>query len=467
MAKAVRLTPNSHPKIPVGDLITVGLVCVAGDDVRSDTVEWWRASDCRQQTSGLRNWRSESRPHSQRQTSEDSNWRQPSDGAARGQTLSFGRRPTSIQDASAQSSTRAELVSREGARKGMYNFNSKSFPIAHDWRSRAIRERYDNPLYEPGSRAQLLTHFCSRRYPVPDFFQIRKDTSPDNVLEILRRGLSNVAEEYHELCANLVNAIDAHNEAIASFTKQEKSCKSTESERLPAFHPDREHLFLSLRNVVKGALFPQMVQSGAATPIEKEASSAAEALRLRDYPASEEHYSFLCFLEPALTWLTLTADEYHSQHLLPDTMARLKDVRTALLRHHVLMRLSSIESMTDNEAAEYCAVFISIASQKTDPKPGAFHCIHSLVRLCSLQQIAIDILEALKNYKKPLSLNICLIIAVDILGCRLNCPLVWEDIVDIFEAKMVRPKYTELVKAAARKLQPWLEVLAGSHPVHC
>eukprot|EP01053_Blabericola_migrator_P003613 Blabericola_migrator_1__3612@NODE_2078_length_3312_cov_12_430817_g1316_i0_p1_GENE_NODE_2078_length_3312_cov_12_430817_g1316_i0NODE_2078_length_3312_cov_12_430817_g1316_i0_p1_ORF_typecomplete_len502_score57_07_NODE_2078_length_3312_cov_12_430817_g1316_i011232628 len=498
MPRALILNASPHPGVSVGDVITLGLVCVAGDDVRSATVDPRSESSSQQQSSPI-NWRSEcSTQHpkhrrsesnyQQRSVSRESNWRQPRNDAAGGKASSFNMRPgqtssDSFRGSSSRSLTKTNFrQSSEGTRRGSYSFASPSSFTTHSWR----REPSDGgskkvTLYMPGSRAWLDT-FQADTYMVrflavcsdsasmqtPDFFQITKDTSPDNVLETLRRVLPDVSGDYQNICANLFKAVEAR---LESSSREEESCKSLEDKTFSAVQQGWNQLIPAVKDMVKEIVFPHRERSGtadqsAAAPVNVDLDMFKEdKLRLQNRAMSEEQTRILCFLEPALTWLTLTADEYRSQHLLPNTMTlvSLIDVRTTWLRHHLMRRLSSIESMTDNKAAEYCATLLNDTrlSSQSSRKPGAPRCIHYLVRLKSRQQIAAALLKALDIDAYARSLNICLIIAVDILGRgHSECPASWQDIVPFFETKMARATYTEMREGIASKLRPWLTRLA-------
>eukprot|EP01053_Blabericola_migrator_P002997 Blabericola_migrator_1__2996@NODE_1869_length_3623_cov_21_772216_g1196_i0_p2_GENE_NODE_1869_length_3623_cov_21_772216_g1196_i0NODE_1869_length_3623_cov_21_772216_g1196_i0_p2_ORF_typecomplete_len463_score58_92_NODE_1869_length_3623_cov_21_772216_g1196_i021463534 len=459
MTRAIRLTSQSN--VSVGDVITIGLVCVAGDDVRSSSVEWWRGNNP-QQRSVPRQSRSESTPQLQCQVPK---CRRPRDGMTGSEESSVG-----IRSSSTQGST--YCLSREGARRGAWTFASESSNFTPNWRNSHIDEKFRAiSLYEGDSRDWLHT-FQTETYKVPDFFQIAKDTSPDNVIEILRRRLVDVSGKCHELCADLLSAVEAQLTTEANFKKQEKSCESTEGEKDPAVQQTWNRLLLAVKAVLKdircrASESSMTADRGAAAPINDDPTPMEEAMRLINLPVSEEQFKLLCFLEPALTWLTLNADKCHLQHLMPNTMAlvSLVHVRTALVRHHVLKRLSSLEFITDKGAAEYNAVLLGNirTSSRAGHEPGAPGCLYHFVRLSSPQQIAAEFLRRVCVFKHHISLNIYFLIVVDIMGRgHSDCPLEWEDIVPLFKAHMHGSlrQYTTLAKDLASRLEPWLERLA-------
>eukprot|EP01053_Blabericola_migrator_P005320 Blabericola_migrator_1__5319@NODE_2729_length_2416_cov_99_066411_g1709_i0_p1_GENE_NODE_2729_length_2416_cov_99_066411_g1709_i0NODE_2729_length_2416_cov_99_066411_g1709_i0_p1_ORF_typecomplete_len475_score53_32Glucosaminidase/PF01832_20/0_16Glucosaminidase/PF01832_20/1_8e03_NODE_2729_length_2416_cov_99_066411_g1709_i08862310 len=457
MTRAVRLTLSPQRDISIGDVLTIGLVCVAGDDVGRSNVDWRSESKPTQHSV---NWRSESRtPH---QASNESQWRQPRDKAARRQF--------------SMSAIRANSKSVQGCwRRSVINPESKPFedPVAsvssspiYNWRNPS---RSNPMLDDPGSRVWLLKSE-SGACAVPTFFQITRDTSPFSVFDTVRRSFLDVSGKYQSLCAELFNAVEARFRAAANLTEQGRRHDASEGKKKFAEHPNWDKLLPAVKAAIKRIVHSdcEMADQSAAASwnVSRRCGlkSKEDRVRALTRALSEEEHKVLCFLEPTLTWLTLTADEYHSEHSMPETMVAgcQIEVRTALLRHHLLMRLSSIEDMTDNRAATYIATLARTCLSREEFKLGAPKCLHSFVRLSSRQEIAKELLKALDTHERAMCLNFCFMIAVDILGHgHSECPASWQDIVPFFREDMSYEKYTDAREVIASRLRPWLKRLAG------
>eukprot|EP01053_Blabericola_migrator_P001124 Blabericola_migrator_1__1123@NODE_1288_length_4887_cov_7_457261_g870_i0_p2_GENE_NODE_1288_length_4887_cov_7_457261_g870_i0NODE_1288_length_4887_cov_7_457261_g870_i0_p2_ORF_typecomplete_len235_score24_14CNOT11/PF10155_9/0_024_NODE_1288_length_4887_cov_7_457261_g870_i035644268 len=223
--------------------------------------------------------------------------------------------------------------------------------------------------------------------------------------------------------------------------------------------PDAVEVVNNLKEVVKEIEFSMTARQDANLSTPRHVTS--RFLRERDeVHLTQPQYDFLCALEPLFAALTTTT------HSLPVELVErtLGLVRTALLRHHVLTRLSTVTSISDNMASQYVGMLLNNCRRMPDrySENNAKKCLHKFVRASYRQQVAPLLLKALKTRKYPLSLNMCFVIAVDFVGQgNPKCPLQWEDISPLFESKPFSDEYDSLVSQLASKLKPWLCELAA------
>eukprot|EP01053_Blabericola_migrator_P002467 Blabericola_migrator_1__2466@NODE_1696_length_3982_cov_82_762197_g354_i1_p1_GENE_NODE_1696_length_3982_cov_82_762197_g354_i1NODE_1696_length_3982_cov_82_762197_g354_i1_p1_ORF_typecomplete_len402_score48_25PAM2/PF07145_15/1e03PAM2/PF07145_15/0_017_NODE_1696_length_3982_cov_82_762197_g354_i19482153 len=397
MARFLKLNPSRQSEISLGDVITIGLVCAAGDGVCIQSGEI---------------------------------------------TSSRGEGPSEAQ------STQEDVVevatvaaSTDICEKSSLNPGAPPFYPGPE------------PLYPFGS-FQWIEQWKSCNYGVPKYFQITPRTGPRKVLKILE-------ERFECLCADSLGEARGHCTDLFNALKTQSITPTS--------------YWLKLLNQVTKVVFrfattPRSSQGTEGLVGLINGGTLYEKRMKNEVRLSEDQYKVLCFLEPAVSFMKASVEQ--ASHVSPllhqKVMLLLALVRTTLLRHHVLTRLSSMEYMTDNRAAEYCRAVLGSSAYRatTLRESGGARCIYLFVRHASQQQIAKELLDALSCPPSPIRLNICFIIARDMLGHEdPSCPLDESDIAQLFNAEMSfshnPSEYETVVNTVAAKIRPWLAELAG------
>eukprot|EP01053_Blabericola_migrator_P005355 Blabericola_migrator_1__5354@NODE_2744_length_2399_cov_33_951544_g1718_i0_p1_GENE_NODE_2744_length_2399_cov_33_951544_g1718_i0NODE_2744_length_2399_cov_33_951544_g1718_i0_p1_ORF_typecomplete_len242_score13_25Alg14/PF08660_11/6_3e03Alg14/PF08660_11/0_22_NODE_2744_length_2399_cov_33_951544_g1718_i011261851 len=233
---------------------------------------------------------------------------------------------------------------------------------------------------------------------------------------------------------------------------------------------DSEGIFKLLRNTIKRVLYGNSRENITEdSKVRASSKNVTEDVKVRAQLSrkklcsklTEPQFNFLYLLEPFFAALTITP------HPLPEDLVEstLALIRLALLRHHMLIRLSTVTSMSDNIAAQYCAALTVNCRQmpKEHAKHSAAGSLYEFVRAPHRQQVAQSLLEAFTTTSFLLNQNICFIVAVDFVGREdPNCPLQWEDIRPLFDSTICYREHHRLVSELTPKLKPYLIELAAS-----
>eukprot|EP01053_Blabericola_migrator_P012359 Blabericola_migrator_1__12358@NODE_774_length_6567_cov_442_935846_g550_i0_p1_GENE_NODE_774_length_6567_cov_442_935846_g550_i0NODE_774_length_6567_cov_442_935846_g550_i0_p1_ORF_typecomplete_len431_score43_20DUF3387/PF11867_8/0_13_NODE_774_length_6567_cov_442_935846_g550_i013282620 len=428
MTRFLKVNSGFQLGVSVRDVITAGLVWASGSDSRTEEGR----SSSHQFVEPITFYRPDG-PFASTQSSSDEKMVQQRAAQGPSTTGPFQERYLDIEsDAIITKLRKGKLLSR-------------------------VRPALDDAIYPSNSRS-WIAGYETCMYGIPNFFQIKPDTPPARVLEILEQRIGclvfSALTEMRDHCASLFRAIEATLERPA--VKRDKVLRKKLLPRI-------EEIVL---NFCKGSrCYTAADVASANSSLAWEIQEARR--KMNEIKLSEEQYDILWFLEPAVSFLSFTTDNSRQgcskSHSTTPSLSTL--IRTSLLRHHVLTRLSGIKAMTDNKAAQYCRSLLGSSSHyaKGTLEPGPSRCLHRLVRRASRQEIAERLLEALEITRFRASLNLCFIVAVDLLGCgHSKCPLDWKDILPLFDEDISVSEYEAWVRHLALKLRPWLNKLVAS-----
>eukprot|EP01053_Blabericola_migrator_P012356 Blabericola_migrator_1__12355@NODE_774_length_6567_cov_442_935846_g550_i0_p2_GENE_NODE_774_length_6567_cov_442_935846_g550_i0NODE_774_length_6567_cov_442_935846_g550_i0_p2_ORF_typecomplete_len358_score39_28_NODE_774_length_6567_cov_442_935846_g550_i030934166 len=314
MTRFLKLNHNPPSKVSIGNLITIGLVCLAGDE---------RFDGCLFQQ------------HLQSITS-------------KGLGPFIFPQTASIERTSGQSSGQGSSTAQP------FQSRSLDFEVVEN----SVQPRYDHPrlalpeaplIYPPNSH-NWIVKYKRCNYEIPNFFQITSETSSTRVLEILRERSSRLSfSSWTELwnhCEAVFRTIEAEagqprvDEGIGQWV--ELVCATDQV--VQALTKGRGHCSSEAGQNVAGSADIVSAESG---------SYFSETMRKKnEIRLTKEQFDFLWYFEPAIAYVAFTTDRLMQGRPKPynGALSLLTLIRTALLRHHVLTRLSSIRSVKDNRA---------------------------------------------------------------------------------------------------------------------
>eukprot|EP01053_Blabericola_migrator_P002996 Blabericola_migrator_1__2995@NODE_1869_length_3623_cov_21_772216_g1196_i0_p1_GENE_NODE_1869_length_3623_cov_21_772216_g1196_i0NODE_1869_length_3623_cov_21_772216_g1196_i0_p1_ORF_typecomplete_len551_score58_03_NODE_1869_length_3623_cov_21_772216_g1196_i0411693 len=480
MARPLRLTFTPHPGVSLGDVITVGLVCVAGDEWGPQTEgvcsQWKRPYG----SQALKRW--EPTSHQSQHHRFSSN--QPRGNAIlpRGtQIVSHDFTPEwaasdinnakpkrdvtdtydftpewAVSDTSHQAIAATSKSSKKESKRASYDFLPRR--SANDTH-RTPRSNDPVPLVPRLKPKFAPAFFESNVHHVPENAAARQNYTPqvtyDRAVDQLSRPgpqperrrrkpkQPTSAEDVADSTTQPRPTHQAKDAWLRSFefvevpdffqvTKDMTAQRVVEILARPFYcvsrkehRPICQYLFdaiaMSGTEYVTSAALSQIISNATQMihgiiPIGPKGLSSGIWKSRPTFRLSDEQLNLLSFLEPALTWLNKSDGDFDRQA----TETSLRLIRAHRLRHHLLTRLSSALVLGDRARA-YSNLFFGACSEDCLGafELGAFSCIRSLVVHEPFEEVAARFIKTFENWNMSSDstmFNMCLVFAVDILG---------------------------------------------------